>query len=249
MSIDNILLLRTVLVFVPYIILAYIANKYVKDKFFLKPRTHIQLALIMISLIILFIEIVIWNLCIEDRNFLGFSLADFTGSRGSQSSSILVLLGIVAAVFGWLFTSRNQVLAATRNHSIQSLMSSRFSTAYSDRIEKANGIYERCMKAGCFKLKIEHICYEDNKDGCHHHNKSHIISYEDKKNLFYILNYLEFVAVGIRFGDFDEQLIKNTLGSIVVANYEFLELIIKDRQKNNPSNFEHITQLYNRWKR
>ncbi|MBR8559115.1 DUF4760 domain-containing protein, partial [Acinetobacter baumannii] len=49
MVIDNILLLRTILLFLPYFGLWYFFDKRIKDKFFLKPRTHMQLNFIMIA--------------------------------------------------------------------------------------------------------------------------------------------------------------------------------------------------------
>lgn len=93
--------------------------------------------------------------------------------------------------------------------------------------------------------------------------------------LRYLLNYFEFIAVGIRYGDLDEVLLKNTLRSILCSVYEAAEPLVRQRRKapgltespaaettenslatsitaGKPENtksktYEHLERLYNRW--
>ncbi|WP_327857620.1 DUF4760 domain-containing protein [Acinetobacter guillouiae] len=231
MEIDNILLLRTLLLALPFIVLYCYFFYFIKDDFFLKPRNYIQLNIIMFSLVIAFMLTVYWNLSLREYSFVGFAL----GSEEHNSSNvILILLGTLAAVLGWLFTSRGQDLNSRRSHSIQTLMSSRLSEAYANHSNFATGVYT--------KLKDKH--------GDHY-----ILTIEDFESLeqlernaiIYQLNYFEFIAVGIRYGDLDENLIKNTLKTIIYTNVTFFGKIIADKRTKSPTIYEHLTSLNKRW--
>lgn len=231
MEIDNILLLRTLLLALPFVVLYCYFFYFVKDDFFLKPRTYIQLNIIMFSLIITFVLTVYWNLSLRQYSFVGFAL----GNKADNSSNvILILLGTLAAVLGWLFTSRGQDLNSRRSHSIQTLMSSRLSEAYANHSNYATGVYTRLKE----------------KNGQHY-----ILELEDFENLeplernaiIYQLNYFEFIAVGIRYGDLDENLIKNTLKTIINTNIVFFGNIIADKRIKSPTVYEHLISLNKRW--
>ena len=231
MEIDNILLLRTFLLVAPYIIVALYFHYKVRDKFFLKPRTHIQMNLAMIFLTVLFLEIVYWNISLRHYSFMSFGLS--TGTRDT-SNTILVLLGILAAVIGWIFQTRGQSLNSTRTHSIQTLMESRLSEIYIKQVEKATEIYNTFKTTNGETYNLQ---WNDFKG----------LNQDSVNAIYYLLNYLEFVSVGVRFNDLDEKLMKNMMKSIMQNNFTFFEEIIKEKQKTKPSVFEHLTALNHRW--
>lgn len=235
MEIDNILLLRTIFLLLPFIALYSYFYYYVKDDFFLKPRTYIQLNIIMLSLVIAFVLTVYWNLSLREYSFVGFALENIHGKNSNQSSNvILILLGTLTAVLGWLFTNRGQDLNSRRSHSIQTLMSSRLSEAYANHSNHATKVYT--------SLKEKHgeaynLSLQDYSE----------LEQLERNAIIYQLNYFEFIAVGIRYGDLDENLIKNTLKSIINTNCVFFQNIIKDKQSKSPSLYEHLTALNKRW--
>ncbi|WP_139851471.1 DUF4760 domain-containing protein [Acinetobacter pullicarnis] len=230
MEIDNIILLRTLILVIPFLILFGFFYSRVRDTFFLKPRTDIQINIIMICLAIVFIETVYWNIELKNYEFFGYDLNSSSASDGSNI--ILISLGILAAVFGWLFTYRGQVLTATRSHSIQTLMASRLSNEYMEQVRFATEVYNN---------------YKNNNLNQISHAEFNELTGEKIAAILYLLNYLEFISVGIRFGDLDEKLMKNTMKSIIGANYTFFEQIIKEKQAKSPSLYEHLTALNNRW--
>lgn len=70
--------------------------------------------------------------------------------------------------------------------------------------------------------------------------------------LSYLLNYFEFIASAIRYGDLDENLLKQTLRGIICTNFEIAHGLIIYSRKNaesgeNPRLFEHLEWLYRRW--
>ncbi len=239
MVIDNILLLRTILLFLPYFGLWYFFDKRIKDKFFLKPRTHMQLNFIMIALVIVFAELVYWNLFLRNYTFLAFELTTISiNSQGEEkqtiSNTLVVLLGTVVAILGWLFPTRANSVAATRSHTIHTLMESRLSEIYNHKVTLCTEVYVTAKKqfGESYILKKEHFENLDQK-------------YKDA--IHYLLNYLEFVATGIRFGDLDETLMRNMMKTIINTNFTFFEEVIKDKQVKAPTVYEHLTVLHKRW--
>jgi hypothetical protein len=72
--------------------------------------------------------------------------------------------------------------------------------------------------------------------------------------LRYLLNYFEFIAVGIRYGDLDEKLLKNTLRGILCGVYEAAGPLVTQRRQapagskaEKSKTFEHLEWLYTRW--
>lgn len=189
----------------------------------------------MLSLVIAFILTVYWNLSLREYSFVGFALESIHGKNSNQSSNvILILLGTLTAVLGWLFTNRGQDLNSRRSHSIQTLMSSRLSEAYANHSNYATKVFT--------SLKEKHgeaynLSLQDYSE----------LEQLERNAIIYQLNYFEFIAVGIRYGDLDENLIKNTLKSIINTNCVFFQNIIKDKQSKSPSLYEHLTALNERW--
>ncbi|WP_179998746.1 DUF4760 domain-containing protein [Acinetobacter sp. YH12239] len=227
MNIDDILILRTTFLLAPYIIISYVFYKFIRDDFFMKPRTNVQLNYSMCCLVISFIWIVLWNISLHKFSFLGFTI---NHGQSSAGQTILILLGILGAVYGWLFTTKSQYINSRKNHSIQTLMSSRLSTSYVEKFDLLNEIL----------LEQKHVplSYETFEN----------LSPEQKMAVMYALNYYEYVAVGIRFGDLDEHLIKNTLLSNILGTYTFLENVINYKSQNAPTCLEHLKALRVRWK-
>lgn len=234
MNIDEILILRTLVVVAPYALLYWFFYNRIRDEFFLKPRTHVQLNLIMLSLVITFIWVVLWNFSFRSYGFAGFFL-NTASNQGADASNLLVgLLGTLAVVLGWLFNSRAQDLTSKRSHSIHTLMSSRLSEAYANHSNYAMAVYMRLRE----KNGDDYTITPQDITEC---------SQLERNAIFYQLNYFEFISVGIRYGDLDENLIKNTLKSIIRTNYDFFEKVIKDKQAINPTLYEHLTALNSRW--
>lgn len=227
MNIDDILLLRSFFLFSPYITIGFIFYKLIRDDFFIKPRTNVQLNFSMCCLVVSFIWIVLWNISLYKFSFLGFSI---TKGEESTGQTILILLGILGAVYGWLFTTKSQYINSRKNHSIQTLMSSRLSTSYVEKFDLLNKIF----------IKHQNIALT--------YDQYNELNADEKMAIMYALNYYEYVSVGIRFGDLDENLIKNTLKSNILNTYTFLENVILHKSENTSSCLEHLKELRIRWK-
>lgn len=69
----------------------------------------------------------------------------------------------------------------------------------------------------------------------------------DEMALRYILNYFEFLAIGIKRGEFDEDMLKDSLRGILKKNVLMSRLWIANARKDNPNLYIHVVWLHGRW--
>ncbi|MCP3734507.1 DUF4760 domain-containing protein [Sphingomonas sp. RP10(2022)] len=87
----------------------------------------------------------------------------------------------------------------------------------------------------------------------HHHVTSALVDHlaaspdeNDRKalqGLRYLLNYFEFIAVGVTEGELDERIVAQTLRGNITYVYDTTALYILDLQAKNPRTLEHFTAL------
>lgn len=72
---------------------------------------------------------------------------------------------------------------------------------------------------------------------------------EGAESLQMMLNYYEFLAVGLRQDDLDEDLLKGTVRGIMCNLVDDSRLLISHLRKSDEKTFENLVWLYNRWRR
>lgn len=176
-----------------------------------------------------------------------FALAEWLGGRrivlaappiGLEKAQWVVLLGAVAAVAGWITSAIVTMRNSIRQHTITTLLNSRLSETYMSQTRLVNARYFTPSGA------IYRLGEDEARSGA---PEAQIPA------LRYLLNYFEFIAVGIRYGDLDETLMKQTFRGILCGVYEAAEPLIRQRRttppgrKAAPRTFEHLHWLYERW--
>lgn len=157
---------------------------------------------------------------------------------GLDGSKWLALLGGWGAILGALISARLTLHNAVKQHTITTLLQMRMSETYIGRVSKVGGVYFPPGAKGIYLVR-EGAFTEPHKD-------------DHLADLTYVLNYLEFIASAIRYGDLDEGLMRETLRGIVCNLFECGQHYIRHRRKSgengpNPLLFEHLEWLYRRW--
>lgn len=221
----------TYILLIPYLLLCLYFFLYKKDKFFLKLRASVQLLLILILLALCFCDIVIWKAFFENYTFLNFDIENKLNN--AKTTALVTALAAIAAVFGWIFTSRVQIINTVRSHSVQVLMNSRNSTVYMAKVDEATKIRRMLRTEELDVLSFER--FEKLEDA-------------EKSSITYLLNFLEFVAIGIRHNNLDEDLIKGSFRTILRSNYNlFLPIIKHTRKLDGDKIYENLELLHKRW--
>ncbi|MGI4777492.1 MAG: DUF4760 domain-containing protein [Janthinobacterium lividum] len=177
-----------------------------------------------------------------------FSLSELAGHQrfileeppaGLEKSQWVVLLGVVAAVAGWIISAIVTMRNSIRQHTVTTLLSSRLSETYMSQTRLVNARYFS-PSGGLYRLTPAEVAVPS--------AEAQIAA------LRYLLNYFEFIAVGIRYGDLDEKLLKNTLRGILCGVYEAAGPLVSQRRQApdgstaaKSKTFEHLEWLYGRW--
>jgi hypothetical protein len=145
------------------------------------------------------------------------------------ASAFAGLLAIAAASIGWGATTVVSARNTKINHTL-TIASERFSK--SDFSEKANTFNtffrgKRINKALIDSLAASTV--QDERDAL--------------QALRYLLNFFEYVSVGVLNGELDEGIIKKTLRGNLLYYYDQCSTYIWEEQRRNPKVLENLTQL------
>jgi len=139
-----------------------------------------------------------------------------------------ILIGAGLATTGWLYAARRARTLAKKQHTINVILQANFNEKF---------LHSRAAIAPHMKLGK---CPDDVLDGTNEELKGH---FRD------ILNHYEFVSAGLRNGDFDEKLIKDSEKSTYVNLYACTEKYIWSLRdnRNRMSIYEHLEWVHRRW--
>ncbi len=172
---------------------------------------------------------------------LGFDKKDFL------TMSTLSLLAITALIAFYQLKANHEW--SRRKQSLVQLIDGRPSMTESIRYLNANINYREKKDAMSLAEIHKFICGEED------HNKNPEITKDGKEikhHIFNILNYYEFLAIGIKQRICDEEVIKNSArGSLLKAQKVFGEYIAHlrtEKHTNNPNLFIEIQYLASKWK-
>lgn len=239
MSITKFSYIQTYLLLIPYITVLIYFFVYKRDNFFLKIRSSIQLLMMLILLGLGFINILIWKGFFKEYEFFGFNLINT--EKFNKTTALVTILTAIAAVFGWIFTSRVQIVNAIRGHSVQVLMNSRTSTIYLEKVDVAMKLRKCLIK--------ESILEKSSSQNVHLSVRRYKrLNDQERSAVHYLLNFLEFIAIGVRHNNLDESLIKGSLRTILKSNYMLFRLVIEHlREPDNQPIYDQLEALHKRW--
>lgn len=148
-----------------------------------------------------------------------------------EAGHVVGILTALLAMCGWLFTNMINMRNSIRKHTIDTLLQSRLSSTY---MRYADILSRHYTDYGA-RRKANPALRESPTD--------HV----DEHALRYILNYFEFIAIGIRRGDLDEEMLRDSLRSILRKNVEMSSQWIRRAQIDNPNLFVNLLWLHRRW--
>lgn len=138
-----------------------------------------------------------------------------------------VLIGIVFATAGWLYTARRARSLARKQHTVNVMLQAAF-----------NKEFRGSLVALAPHIKAKKCPDLEANDDLRAHVR-------------FVLNHYEFVAAGLRAGDFDERLVRDSERGTIVALFEtFQEHVWKQRDsRQRMTLYEHLEWLHGRWQR
>jgi hypothetical protein len=160
------------------------------------------------------------------------------GKVGLDGKEWLALYAVFTAVLGWLFAAWVQVRNSIKQHTINTMLQSRLSSSFQEKAAQIRAVFQRDLKFG--SVLAEDLAVTEKQEAL--------------ESLRYMLNYYEFIAVGIRKGDFDEELMRLSWRGIVVSLVSQTTVLIdklrgkvESGEPSNPRGYENLLWLYERW--
>lgn len=146
----------------------------------------------------------------------------------------VILAGVLTAMLGWATTSLVTIKNSVKQHTINTLLQSRLSATYMTYADKLN-------------LHFSEFSTDHGRDPSKWNGKDPIAGV-DIPALRYVMNYFEFIAIGIRHGDLEEEMLRSSLGSILKNTVIFARSYIDSSMAGQPLAFCNLVWLNERWK-
>lgn len=150
-----------------------------------------------------------------------------------ENSDFLVMLAALMATVGWIITNYLTCSNSIRQHTVNILTEIRLSSEFMHNANLLQSIFDK-------KIIVDMKYYNDLGNI---ENGTKI-----RDSIRFILNYLEFVSVGIRMGDLDERLIIEYQRGMFIRAYEQCEPFIREQSENSKTTFRNLIITYNRFK-
>jgi tryptophan-rich sensory protein len=166
----------------------------------------------------------------------------FQGNKDYQTSLALFVSSCLLGA-GWWVQATISSAAARKAHTVNTIMNQRNSELFIQKNDNLIKVFPR-------KKTIPPVFAEYLMDVHNKKYKDAIFPEEylqGARDLAYVLNYYEFIAVGVINGDFDEKLMRECFVGILIALEKRAYLVIQSAQKQSPKTFESIVELVDRW--
>ncbi|MCI0431899.1 MAG: DUF4760 domain-containing protein [Rhodospirillales bacterium] len=145
-------------------------------------------------------------------------------------SPAVTFLGSAAiAIAGWIYTARRQRNLLRKQHTFNALLQTSFNEQYNDALKAVRPFTDHGKTV----------------------TKDADLSEQDKVQIRFLINHLEFIAAGIRNGDIDERLFRDTERGTVLRLYASFETYIYQvrSERRRDAIYEHFEWLNDRWQK
>jgi len=149
----------------------------------------------------------------------------------------LFLIAVLSGIAGWVWSSYVTLRNSIKQHTVAIYVQSRLSSPYAEISRRVNLAYF-CVGSDTAPIAQEFFTNAENASAMH--------------DIGTILNYFEFIAVGIRHGDLDEEMLRNTMRGMITnmcAKAMTYIHFVRDKKNNLGGDFtyEHLLWLNARW--
>lgn len=139
----------------------------------------------------------------------------------------------MTAMLGWTVTAYVNVKNSIKQHTISTLLQSRVSATYMERADKVSKAFTRRDGSLVPVVEADLTAAE---------------AQEKMEALRYVLNYFEFISLGVRHGDLHEPLMRGSMRGMLCNMYVVAKVYIDALRRSSPRVYEHLEWLNARWK-
>lgn len=156
--------------------------------------------------------------------------------------AIVALLGVIAAILTFAISSRANRVAQRKQHTITILLDTRLS----DQFQMINTMRKAIYPPG--ETVGSAVFYPDYRAAYAPAKNAATCRRRGAEALVSLLNYYEFLSVGLDQGDLDEAMLRKTLRGIMCRLVDDAREIVAAERRKNGRTFEHLAALYADWR-
>lgn len=161
-----------------------------------------------------------------------------------DARSCATIAALLFAVFSLFYRFEMAEAQSRKQHTINILFNSRLSPEFRQHLEYRRIHFPEGERIDYKRFK-DHLTAERTKETSGQDAKDMRKSAEAVRSL---LNYYEFIALGIKNGDLDEDMMKGSIRGNMCNLVADAVGVIEGYQVNNRLTYEHVTELYQSWK-
>lgn len=157
---------------------------------------------------------------------------------------LVPLTGIFFAIFALAFNAEERLIQSRKQHTIKILFDTRLSAEFRQHLE---------WRKQCFpETKIvDHETYFAHLQAQRSVETSDETALERRKSaeaVRSLLNYYEFIALGIASGDLDADMMYQSVRGIMCNLVADMHLVVAEYRRRNARTYRHLAALYRDWK-
>lgn len=182
-----------------------------------------------------------WTIAAGALFFAALGAADLTVRDDART--LVTLLGALGAVFAFVYNAVRAREQSREQHTIKVLFDSRLSAEFRGMLEDRKRVYPEGQviadEAFMADLRLPGDAVEP----------ALIDRRKAAEAVRALLNYYEFIALGVARRDLDETFLRETIRGIMCALVRDCRHVIDARRAENPDVMKHLAALYAAWKR
>ena len=182
---------------------------------------------------------------------LGLGVAYWVYSPQNTAPTAVTIAAMLATM-GWLVQRDAAMFLNRKQHTLNILLQMRQSETFNKH--KTHFLSRFPFRTNVTDADVEALLKEREDAAKYGLTDGKETKFPMAESVLYIANFYEFLSAAIRQQDLDEQLLYDTVGDIVVSNYEKILPVIRHYQKpaadGKPTTaaFAEYSWLYHRWK-
>lgn len=165
----------------------------------------------------------------------------------AATGTIAAFVSVVAALGTFAYSAYAARRAQRKQQTMTLLLESRLSSEFRGILEKRRELFPEYTDVTFDAWNAARTAKSPNPDN-ELQRKTVERERESALALTQLLNYYEFLAVGIKEGDLDKELLRKTLRSIMCNLVDDCRDLIAEMRRRRPSTYEHLTALYDDWR-